>query len=461
MSQMFLFSLPIMATTVIQLLFNTADTIVAGRWGGNTPEECEIVLAAVGSCGALISLIITLFMGLSVGSGVAVSHAVGAKHYERIHDIIHTSIATGAIGGILLAVFGVVFARPLLVLMGTNTNVMHQAVLYMRAYFFGIPAQLVYNYCAAMLRSTGDSTRPLYFLSVAGVVNICMNLIMVLVFHMGALGVGVATAASQWVSCIMILIYMIRNDGLCHFRWRSLKIIPSVLKSILMIGVPAGIQNSMYAIGNVVMQTGINSLNSTVIVSGSSIASNLGAYTQQTVGAFDQATQVFVGQNTGARNIKRIRKGVLFSSITVVILSIGVNILLNLFSEPLLMLYAPDNAEVVAFARIKLLTVSMCYFLGHLASLPAVAMRGMGKSTQPMIISVLGICGVRILWVYTVFAKFRHPLVLFAAYGVSWLVTAVVLYIVYGVEQKKIGVQWEKDKSKKSDKSDKSEIASV
>ena len=443
--QLFWFALPIMATSIIHQLFNTADTIVVGRWGGATPEAREIALSAVGACGPLNSLLITLFMGLSVGAGVVVSHAVGAKHYDQIKKTVHTAISIATISGIFLAIVGFVFARPLLAWLDTPDAIIDQAVLYMRAYFCGIPAQLIYNYCAAMLRSTGDSTKPLVFLSVSGVVNFLLNLVMVLGFHQGALGVGIATAASQWVACFMVLIYMARSDGYCHFEWGALGIHLPSLKKILSIGIPTGIQQSMFAIGNTVMQSALNSFNSSVYVSGSSISSNVGSYTQLIVGGFEQSAQVFVGQNTGAKNIKRIRKGVKVSALLIFVSAAALNTGLNLLSKPILELFAPGNPAVVEFAQLKLLVNSSFYFAAHLGNLYAGSIRGMGKSTLPMIVSILGICGVRVLWIYTVFVWIRHPLTIFFAYAVSWVITYVAQWILYRCLLKKTEKQWNKE----------------
>ena len=445
--QLIRFALPTMATSIINQLFNTADTIVVGRWGGATPEAREIALSAVSACGPLVSMIITFFVGLSIGSGIMVSHAVGAKEEHKIQRTVHTSVTLATLCGILLGVLGFVFARPLLVLMETPDSVIDQAVLYMRAYFVGIPAQLIYSYCAAMLQATGDSTRPMFFLSVSGVINVILNLVMVLGFGQGALGVGIATAVSQWVSCIMILIYMLKTNGLLKLKPRQLTLEPSTLKDILRLGVPAGVQNSMFAIGNLVMQVALNSFNSSVYVSGSSIASNVGAYTQLICGGFSTAAYVFIGQNTGAKNIARIRECMKTSTITISTLAIVLNGILNLISLPLLTLFAPSNPEVVEFARIKLVVNSSFYIMGHLEGLYGSAMRGMGQSTLPMIVSVAGICGVRVLWINTVFVWIRHPLTIFFAYGTSWTITFIVQAIFYQRLQKKIGAQWEREKN--------------
>lgn len=440
------FALPVIATSIIHQLFNTADTLVVGRWGGSTPYEREIALSAVGSCGSLVSMIITFFTGLSSGAGVTVSHAIGAKQDDKIDKTVHTSVSLAAMCGILLSVFGFVFARPLLVLMDTPDAVIDQAVLYMRAYFLGTPAQLIYNYSAAMLQASGDGTRPLIFISTAGVANVILNLVMVIGFDQGALGVGIATAVSQWISCFMILGYMMRGNGFCCLSLRKLGFDISTLKNVLRLGIPSGVQNSMFSIGNVVMQTALNSFNNTVYVSGSSVASNVGTYPQLICQGMITAVYVFVGQNTGAKDIGRIRKCMRVSAITITVSSIVMNAVLNLVGTPVLGLFAPNNPEVVEFAKIKLLVNSAFYFVGHLGSLYGRAMVAMGKATLPMIVSVLGTCGVRVLWIYTVFVWIRHPLTIFFAYGASWTVTLIVQFILFRKLQKNMGKKWENEK---------------
>jgi putative MATE family efflux protein len=392
-------------------------------------------------------MIITFFVGLAVGSGIMVSHAVGAKEEHTIKRTVHTSVTLATLCGLFLGILGFVFARPLLVLMETPDAVLDQAVLYMRAYFIGIPAQLIYSYCSAMLQATGDSTRPLIFLSTSGVINVLLNLVMVLGFGQGALGVGIATAAAQWTSCIMILVYMLKTNGYLKLQPRELTLEASTLKEVLRLGVPAGVQNSMFAIGNLVMQVALNSFNSSVYVSGSSIASNVGAYTQLIVGGYCTAAYVFIGQNTGAKNMARIRECMKTSTITISTMAIALNAFLNLVSLPILTIFAPSNPEVVEFARIKLVVNSSFYIMGHLEGLYGSAIRALGKSTLPMIVSVAGICGVRILWINTMFVWFRHPLTIFFAYGASWTITFIAQAIIYRRVQKKMGEEWEAEKN--------------
>ena len=428
LSRIILFSLPLIATAILQLLFNTADIIVVGRWGGSTPEECETALAAVGSCGSLANLIVQLFMGLSVGAGVCVAHEIGAKRQDELESVVHTSVITALVSGVLVTVFGLIAARPLLILMKTDPAVLDEAVLYMRAYFCGMPASMVYNYCASMLRSSGDTMRPLRFLSVAGIVNVGLNLIMVLVFHMGAVGVGIATAASQWVSCVLVVRFMLRTDGPCHLEWSAMRVDRQKLKKILYIGLPAGIQGSLFALSNVLIQSSINSFGK-VVVAGNTAASNLDAYIYATQNALYHAALTFVGQNVGARRYDRVRKSIVCCTAVVATVGVSVGVVTFTFGEPLLGIYAPHNPGVIEAGMVRLGILGLSYFLCGLMEVASGAMRGFGKSIAPMIVSLLGSCVFRIVWVYTVFAANPTLPVLYISYPLSWIVTGAVHYL--------------------------------
>ncbi len=433
LGRIILFTLPLIATGVLQLLFNTADTIVVGRWGGNTPEECETALAAVGSCGALINLIVSLFMGLSVGAGVCVAHAVGAREYDKLERIVHTSVIAAVVGGAVVSVFGFLAAEPLLVLMGTEPAVLSQAVPYMQAYFTGILPCLLYNYCAAMLRSTGDTVRPLIFLSAGGIANVILNLIMVLGFHQGALGVGIATSASQWVACIMIILFMRQKDNPCHIDFSKLRIDFKILKKIFLIGIPAGIQNSLFALSNVTIQSSINSLGK-VVVAGNTAAQNLEGYIFQVQVAFSNTAVTFASQNMGARKTDRIKRSSLLclACACVSILFVGGAILL--FGEPLLSLYAPDNPVVIEKGMVRLSILALSYMLCGAMDILGGCIRGMGQSILPTVVSLIGVCAFRIVWVFTVFRMvpehFKQQ-ILYISYPISWLLTASVHFLVF------------------------------
>lgn len=421
------FVLPLILTGVLQLLFNTADIIVVGRWGGSTPEECETALAAVGSCGALITLLINLFIGLSVGAGVTVANDMGAKKYDEVSRTVHTSVMTALLCGAGATAVGMIFARPLLALMGTEAVVMEQAVPYMRAYFCGAIANILYNYCAAMLRSTGDTMRPLIFLSAAGVLNVLLNLAMVMVFHLGAIGVGIATAASQWLSCLLIIGFMLRTDGPYRLELSKLRIHKDKLKRIVAIGIPAGIQGMLFSVSNVLIQSSVNSLGK-VVVAGNAAAANVEGYLYTVQNAFYQAMITFVGQNVGARNYKRVRQCVLRCALSVAVVGLVLGNLVRPFGEILLGLYAPENPAAVAAGMKRVNLTFSVYFLLGLMETGSGLLRGLGKSVTSTVVSLIGSCAFRILWVYTAFAAMPTIEVLYLSYPISWAVTGAVHY---------------------------------
>lgn len=425
-----LFTLPLIATAVLQQLFNTADTVVVGRWGGDTAAEREIALAAVGSCGALTNLIVTLFFGLSVGAGVCVAHDIGAKHYDDVERVVHTSVLASLICGVFITAFGLCMARPLLTLMGTDPEVLDEAVPYMLAYFCGMPANILYNYCASMLRSSGDTTRPLVFLSVAGVVNVVLNLVMVLVFHTGALGVGIATAASHWVACVLIVRHMICTDGPCHFEFKKLRIHKDKLRKIILIGLPSGLQGVLFSFSNVIIQSSINSLGK-VAVAGNTAASNIDSYIYTTQNALYHASITFVGQNVGARKFDRVRKSAILCSAVVTVVGVVVGAVAVFFGRSLLGIFTPDGGEVVEKGMIRLSIMGITYFLCGLMEVGSGALRGIGRSMESMVISLLGSCVSRIVWIYTVFAAIGTAESLYVSYPISWAATAAALFVAF------------------------------
>ena len=434
LSRIILFSLPIIATHVLNLLFNTADTIVVGRWGGETAEESANALAAVGSCGALINLIINLFMGLSLGSGGCMAHAIGAKRYDDVERIVHTSLVVSVVGGIFVTFFGYFAAEPLLILMGTEKDVLAQAVPYMQAYFLGMTANMIYSYCAAMLRSTGDTMRPLLFLSLAGVVNVILNLIMVIGFHQGARGVGIATAASHWVSCIMILIFMIRRkDHPCHLEFKKLRIDRKIFRKLLRIGIPAGIQGSLFSISNVTIQSSVNSLGS-VVVAGNTASANLEGYIYTAQNAVYNAALTFVGQNVGARKFDRVKKATIHCLGVVTVIGLLLSGGMALFGKQLLGLYAPHNPAVIEKGLIRFYICGLTHFICGIMEVGCGCVRGMGKSLAPTLTALLGSCVSRVVWVYTIFPLAPEHLrqqTLYYIYPISWALTAIIHFSVF------------------------------
>lgn len=436
--QILMFSLPLIATSILQLLFNTADTIVVGRWGGDTPEECKTALAAVGSCGSLITLFVNLFLGLSVGAGICVAHDIGAKQEEEVKKTVHTAVLTALGAGVLVTVLGFLTTSWALRMMGTDESVLPEATKYIYAYFCGMPANMLYNYCASILRSKGDTVRPLIFLSIAGVANVVMNLVAVLVFHWGAMGVGAATAVSQWVSCILVVIYMMRMDGPCRIELSQLRPDWIKFKRILVVGLPAGLQSMLFSISNILIQSSVNSFGPT-IVAANTTAANLNNYIYASQNSLYHTALTFVAQNAGARNYKRMKQSVICCIMVVIVVGLGIGGLMHLFSDGLLGIFSPDNPEVVMYAQVRHVMFCFTYFLCGIMEVGTGMLRGLGKSFVPMIVSLIGSCVLRVVWIYTVFAwlpientventVFRMQM-LYVSYPITWVLTSAALYL--------------------------------
>ncbi len=427
LQQIILFALPLIATSVLQLLFNTADTIVVGRWGGDTEAEREIALAAVGSCGAIIHLVVNVFLGLSVGAGVCVAHGIGAKEFDNVEKTVHTAVFAALIGGVFVTIVGFVFTPQLLGLISIESSILPEAILYMRAYFCGMPAALLYNYCAAMLRASGDTARPLGFLSIAGVANVILNLIMVLGFKTGALGVGVATAASNWVSCALIVLFLLKTTGPCHLDVKKITIHKEPFKKILAIGLPAGIQSSLFSISNVIIQSALQSFQSATIVAGHTAASNIQGYIYTVMNSTAQSSMNFTGQHVGARKYKRLKTVVLWHYLLVFVTGFSLSCIIFLLGNPLLNAFIPGNTAAIEVGMISLSLIGLPYFICGFLDVGSYTMRGFGKSIAPTAISLLGACALRIVWIYAVFYPFypNDIAMLYLSYPITWLVTAI------------------------------------
>ena len=417
------FALPIMLSGILQLVFNAADTIVVGRFAGNQ------ALAAVGSVGSLNNLIISLFIGLSVGANVVVARYTGSRNHRAVSDTVHTAVLLSVIGGVFLSLVGVFLARPLLLLMGSPEDVIDLAVLYVRILFIGMPVQMLYNFCAAILRAIGDTKRPLYFLTVAGVINVLLNLLFVVAFHMSVAGVALATIISQAVSAWLVLHSLMIMEGPTHLSLRRLRLHPKYLKEIVRIGLPAGIQSSFFSLSNVVIQSSVNSFGS-IIIAGNSAAANVGNFIYQAMNTFHQAIICFAGQNIGARKPRRIITSIKVCMLWAVVFGLLLGVLSCVFGEPLLALYSSDPA-VIAAGLERMYIVCAPYFLCGMMDVMTGALRGIGYSVLPMVVSLLGACVFRILWVATVFAAVPTMQCLMISYPVSWLMTFLVLVIFF------------------------------
>lgn len=418
-----LFSLPILATGILQLLFNTADTVVVGRFGGATTEAREAALAAVGSCSPLIAVIINFFMGLSVGSGVCTAQSIGARRHDEVERVVHTSVITALVLGSVVAVTGMCLSRPILIAMGTDRDVLEEAVPYICAYFAGAPANMLYNYCAAILRSKGDTTHPLLFLTIAGISNVLLNLLMVLGFGMGALGVGIATAVSHWMSGILIVIHMLRLKDSCRIDPKKLKIHRTTLSKMLYIGIPAGVQGTVFSFSNVMIQSAINSFGR-VAVAANTASMNISDYCYTAQNSVYHAALTFVGQGVGARRYDRVRSVCFACLATVIGVGLTFGLLTYGFGEELISIFSPGNAEVIRLGMIRMRYMCLPYFICGIMEVGSGILRGLGKSMTSMIVAISGICGIRLIWLYTIFKSFHSLEILYLSYPVTWTVTA-------------------------------------
>ena len=427
--KMIKFAMPLMATALLQSLYNAADMIVVANFAPNG----SFAMGAVGACGSLFSLFVNFFLGLSVGVGICVAQNIGAKRPEQVKKYIHTAAVMSLICGIAMGVLGFFTAETMLKLMGTPDTLLPEASQYMRAVFVGMPANLVYNFLASALRSAGDSKRPLIFLTVSGLANVGINFLMVLGFGMGAVGVGIATTISQYLSAILIVVFMLKTSGVCRIYPRELKIHREMVAGIMQNGLPTGLQSVVFAISNVLIQASINSFGD-IAVSGSGAANNIENFIYVAMNAISIATITVVSQNVGAAKFERIKRTMVVSLITVSVVGLGIAGLVMLFHEPLLAIYAPGNDATAQAVRdsglVKLLFVGCPYFLCGIMECVSGSLKGMGRSLISMIVSIIGSCALRILWIYTVCPFFSDNIgVLYLAYPVTWIVTTVGLAV--------------------------------
>lgn len=424
------YTIPIILTSMLQLLFNAADLVVVGRFCG------EISVAAVGNAGTVTSLIVNLFIGLSVGTGVTVAHALGANKANNVHRAVHTALPAAVVSGMIITVVGLIFSERLLKLMDTPDSVLALSDTYLKIYFAGTIFMMVYNFAAAILRAAGDTKSPLIFLTIAGIVNVVLNVIFVTAFHMNVAGVALATSISQGVSAVLVVVTLMRREDACKLYLSKLRFYKAELLEMIRIGLPAGIQNSLFSISNVIIQTSINSFGD-IFMSGNAAAANIDSFLYVTVNGFHQTALNFIGQNIGAGQYKRAKK-VLWNCLgCVIVVGFIMGTILMLAGPFLLSVYIPDSPEAVAWGMVRLTCLCYPFLLGGLMDVSTGALRGMGASTSPMIISVLGICGLRILWIYTVFQipAFHTPQCLYISYAVSWGVTFLcqlaAFYLIY------------------------------
>ncbi|MCR5683796.1 MAG: MATE family efflux transporter [Lachnospiraceae bacterium] len=429
--KMLKFALPLMLSSILQLLFNAADVIVVGRFAGDNS------LAAVGCTGSLINLLINIFIGLSVGTNVMAARHYGAKQKQELSATVHTSVMIAILGGILLTVVGVVFTKGILELMGTPEPVLPLAALYLRIYFLGMVSNMLYNFGSAILRAVGDTRRPMYYLMAAGIINVILNLIFVIVFHMDVAGVALATIISQTISAALIIKCLITSDSDIKLEIKKLSINITELKNIVRIGIPAGLQGCVFSLSNVVIQSSINSFKETV-VSGSSACQNLEGFVYVAMNAFHQASIAFVSQNMGAAKYGRIKKIMVCALCSVTVTGIALGQLELAFGRELLGIYTKNPAVIEAgLARMRI--IDSTYFLCGLMDVMVGILRGIGYSVMPMIVSLLGACGTRLIWIATVFRMEQYHKVetVYISYTISWFLTFAVHFICFLAVRKK------------------------
>ena len=417
------FSGPLILTGILQLLYNAADIVVVGRFAG--PQA----LAAVGSTGALINLLVNVFMGLSVGASVVVARAYGAGDNASVSTGVHTAITVAGVAGVLVGVLGFVACHPLLKWMGSPDDVLDMATLYMKIFFVGMPANMLYNFGAAILRAVGDTRRPLYYLTVSGILNVLLNLVLVIVFHMGVAGVAIATVASQVMSMTLVMICLIRSDGPIHLDLRKLRIHLSQLVEIVRVGLPAGLQGSLFSISNVLIQSSVNSFGS-LVMAGNSAGSNLEGFVYTSMNAIHQADLTFASQNLGAGQFKRVRRVMWVCLGTVTAIGLGMGLVFLAFGNQLVSIYNSDP-EVIHYGMTRLKIILPTYFLCGLMDVMVGQLRGVGYSILPMMISLTGACLLRVVWIYTFFAANPTLEVLYISYPVSWLITFATHFVCY------------------------------
>lgn len=425
------FAVPLMLSSILQLLFNAADIIVVGRFAG------ENSLAAVGSNTSLINLMTNLFLGLAIGTNVLAAQFTGAGKKDRLKLAIHTSVSLGIISGLILTIIGLLFAKQILLLMQTPDEIIGLSSLYLRVYFLGMPAMMVYNFGSAIMRAKGDTKRPLYYLLGAGCINVVLNLIFVIIFKMDVLGVALATVISQCISAGLIIRCLILDKGDFHLDLRKLRPDAGTVKSILRIGIPAGIQGVVFSLSNVVIQSSINSFGATVMA-GNAAAANLEGFVWVAMNAFNQAALTFTGRNLGAGKYSRINKIMITTESCEVLTGLILGVFIFILYRPLLGIYS-DVPDVIDAGHTRLTYICLTYCFCGMMDCIVGSIRGMGAAIVPTIVSLIGACGLRILWIATIFQlpQFHTLEMLYISYPVSWIITFIAHMVYYTMLRKK------------------------
>ncbi len=424
-----LFTLPIMLQGILQSLYNSADLIIVGSFS-ETVEAGDIALSAVGATSSIYNVMTALFMGIAVGVDVVTSFNYGREHYDKVKKAIDTAVVSSLFLGLACCLIGVFIAKPILVLMDTPEadGVLHYAVLYLRILMIGVPFSLLFNFCSAIFRTAGQTNKPFIFLVISGALNVALNMLFVAVFHMGVVGVAVATVIAQITSCVMLLITLMKNKGLFNFNIHNVEFSWGIFGKMIAIGVPAGLQSSAFSLSNVFLQSGVNSFGKDAMASGTAVNTYEGLM-WVTLSSFNNATTTFVSQNYGAGDMKRAKKSAIYS----LLLTFGLGVILGLTAflcgDLLMSIFISGNDVAMEFARQRYMVTFPIYCLAGVMSVLPGIIRGFGSSLPPSIISLVGACGIRIIWVFTIFKAYPHMSVLFLVHPITWVITNIALFI--------------------------------
>ena len=430
MDKMISFALPLMLSGILQLLFNAVDIIVVGRFSGSQS------LAAVGSTSSLINMLTNLFIGISLGANVLAARFYAAGKHKEMSETVHTAIATAFVSGVIMIFVGILLSRPALELMDTPSDVIELSTLYIRIYFLGMPFFMLYNYGAAILRAVGDTKRPLIFLVISGVINACLNMLLVIVFHLDVAGVAIATVISQVISCVLVIGCLYKTDAVYRLRFKKLRINRKYLVQIFRIGIPAGLQSTLISFSNVLLQSSVNSFGS-IAMAGYTAANNILSFLYMAANAVTQACMSFTSQNFGARKPKRMDRVIVDGMILQFVICLILGTLAYVFGSQISSIYT-DNSDVIKCSVEILALTTIPYFLcGIMDAWPGI-IRGMGRSTVPMILCIIGTVGVRILWIFFFFPHHRTLRYLFISYPVSWIATIIMQLAYFFIIRKEI-----------------------
>ena len=427
--KMLAFAVPLVCSSVLQLLFNAADIVVVGRFAGDHS------LAAVGSNTSMINLLTNLFIGLSIGANVLTGICYGAKREKDLSETVHTSMLLSIFSGIFLAIGGFLCAHQILVWMQAPPEVLDLATLYLKIYFLAMPATLLYNFGSSILRAVGDTKRPLFYLVTAGIINVCFNLFFVIVCHLGVAGVGLATVIAEYISAALIIRCLMRSQGCCHLDLHQLGIVKGKLRQIMQIGLPAGMQGVVFSLSNVLIQSSINSFGSTAMA-GNTASMNIENFIYISMNTFQQTAMSFTSQNYGAGEEKRIHKVLFICQGLVISVGLIFGVGAWLAGDTLLSIYSSDP-NVIQFGKDRMAVICTAYFLCGIMDTMVGALRGVGYSLMPMIVSLIGACGLRIVWIFTAFQIHRSLWMLYISYPITWIITGGVHILCYILVRRK------------------------